>query len=155
LKIIHINKLDELGDSCRRDGKKVVLANGCFDLIHVGHVRYLTSAKELGDVLVVAINSDSSVSALKGHGRPFINESERAEILSAFACVNHVVIFSEPNVENIIRALRPDFQAKGTDYTEDSVPERYVVKEVGGRVAIVGDPKDHSSTEMLTRISTL
>jgi len=153
LKIINTDELGALGNSCRRDGKKVVLANGCFDLIHVGHVRYLTSASELGDVLVVAINSDSSVSRLKGHGRPFINEHERAEILRAFACVDHVVIFSDPNVENIIRTLRPDFQAKGTDYTEESVPERGVMKEVGGRVAIVGDPKDHSSTEMLTRIN--
>ena len=132
----------------RAEGAKIVLANGCFDLLHVGHVRYLAAAKELGDLLVVGVNSDEQAHALKGAGRPFIPENERAELISALRCVDFVTIFDEPTVEELIRAIRPDFHTKGTDYTVDSVPERDVVKECGGIVAIVGDPKDHSSTEM-------
>lgn len=131
---------------------KIILTNGCFDLIHAGHVRYLSGAKELGGFLVVGINSDRQVKSLKGNGRPFMPENERAEIIAAFKFVDAVTIFDEPNVEELIAAIRPDFHAKGTDYTEDTVPEREIVRKYGGRVAIVGDPKDHSSTEMLERL---
>lgn len=133
----------------RRSGAKIVLANGCFDLFHVGHIRYLAGAKDLGDILIVGINSDEQVKKLKGEKRPFMPEIERAEIVSALKFVDYVTIFPEPTVEELIRAIRPDFHAKGTDYTIDSVPEREIVKEYGGRVAIVGDPKNHSSSEML------
>jgi len=137
----------------RGQGERVTLANGCFDLLHVGHIRYLRGAKALGGKLVVAINSDSSVRRLKGQGRPLMPEDERAEIVAALEVVDAVVIFSEPDVRALIRELRPDVQAKGTDYTRESVPERDVVFEYGGRVEIVGDPKDHSTTEFLRRQS--
>ncbi len=132
---------------------KVILANGCFDLIHVGHIRYLEGAKSLGGFLVVGINSDRMVSELKGKGRPFIPETERAEIIAALACVDAVVVFDEPTVTELIREIRPDHHAKGTDYSSETVPEREVVKELGGTVVIVGDPKDHSSTELMEQIS--
>jgi rfaE bifunctional protein nucleotidyltransferase chain/domain len=137
----------------RQQGLKVVLANGCFDLIHVGHIRYLAAAKDLGDVLVVGVNSDQQARRLKGEGRPFMPQDERAEIISAMSCVDMVTVFDEPNVEALIRAIRPDFHAKGTDYTVDNVPERAVVIECGGVVAIVGDPKDHSSTELIGAVT--
>jgi rfaE bifunctional protein nucleotidyltransferase chain/domain len=138
----------------RRTGERITLANGNFDLLHVGHVRYLQGAKDLGGKLVVAINSDDSVRALKGEGRPVMPEQERAEIVAALADVDAVVIFPELDVRAIIREIRPDIQAKGTDYTADSVPERDTVAEYGGRVEIVGDPKDHSTSELLrTRLS--
>ena len=143
---------DELSDfaaDTRSSGSKLILANGCFDLIHAGHVRYLVAAKSLGGTLLVAINSDAQVRSLKGSGRPVISENERAEIIAAFRCVDAVTIFREPTVTEIIRLLRPDFHAKGTDYTIESVPERDIVREYGGEVAIVGDPKDHSSTGLL------
>jgi D-glycero-beta-D-manno-heptose 1-phosphate adenylyltransferase len=127
----------------------VTLANGCFDLLHVGHVRYLHAAKELGGRLIVAINADASVRALKGEGRPLIPAEERAEILAALEDVDAVVIFPEKDVRALIREIRPEVQAKGTDYSADSVPERDVVIECGGRVEIVGDPKDHSATEII------
>jgi len=133
----------------RAGGSTIVLANGCFDLLHVGHIRYLAAAKALGDVLVVGVNSDKQANALKGEGRPFVTENERAELISALRCVDFVTIFDEPTVEQLIRAIRPDFHAKGTDYTTESVPERDIVRECGGTVVIVGDPKDHSSTEMI------
>ena len=133
----------------RAAGLTIVLANGCFDLFHVGHVRYLNGAKSLGDILVVAINSDRQTRLLKGEGRPFMPENERAEMVAALRCVDLVTIFDEPTVEDLIRTIRPDFHAKGTDYTTDSVPEREIVREYGGTVAIVGDPKDHSSTELI------
>jgi rfaE bifunctional protein nucleotidyltransferase chain/domain len=133
----------------RRVGECVTLANGGFDLLHVGHVRYLRGAKALGGKLVVAINSDESVRALKGEGRPVMPEHERAEIVAALADVDAVVIFSELDVRAIIREIRPDIQAKGTDYTVDSVPERDAMAEHGGRVEIVGDPKDHSTSEII------
>ena len=133
----------------RRSRKKIVLANGCFDFFHVGHIRYLSGAKALGDVLIVAINSDEQVRRLKGENRPLIPELERAEIVSALRFVDYVTIFPEPTVEKLIRAVRPDFHAKGTDYTTDSVPERETVIECGGQVAIVGDPKNHSSTDLI------
>ncbi len=133
----------------RRAGERVVLANGNFDLLHVGHVRYLRGAKELGGRLVVAINSDESVRALKGAGRPIMPAEERAEIVAALACVDAVVVFPELDVRALIREIRPDIQAKGTDYTVESVPERDTVAEVGGRVAIVGDAKQHSTSEII------
>ena len=133
----------------RRNGARVVLANGCFDLLHVGHVRYLESARALGDLLVVGINSDEQVRALKGEGRPLMPERERAEIVSALRAVDFVTIFPEPNAGALLRAIRPDVHAKGTDYTEETVPERDVIRLLGGRVAIVGDTKRHSTSEML------
>lgn len=136
-------------DEWRRNGERITLANGNFDLLHVGHVRYLHGAKALGGKLVVAINSDSSVRALKGEGRPVMPEDERAEIVAALSDVDAVVIFSEHDVRAIVREIRPDIQAKGTDYTADSVPERDTVVEYGGRVEIVGDRKDHSTTEII------
>lgn len=136
----------------RGHGETIVLANGCFDLLHVGHVRYLHGAKALGGKLVVALNSDESVRQLKGAGRPLMPENERAEILASLADVDAIVIFSEPDVRALIRDIRPDVQAKGTDYTRDTVPERDVVIECGGRVEIVGDPKDHSTTSYLARM---
>jgi D-glycero-beta-D-manno-heptose 1-phosphate adenylyltransferase len=135
----------------RRAGDCITLANGCFDLLHVGHVRYLHAAKNLGGRLVVAVNSDNSVRSLKGEGRPIMPAEERAEILAALADVDAVVIFGEKDVRALIRELRPDIQAKGTDYTTESVPEREVVTECGGRVEIVGDPKDHSATEIIQK----
>ena len=134
-----------------RQGRTIVMANGVFDLLHVGHLRYLESARALGDMLVVAVNSDASTRAYKGPDRPVIPEDERAELIAGFACVDYVVVFDEPNVEHVLRTLQPDVQAKGTDYTEDSIPERDVVMAYGGRVAICGDPKDHSSTELISK----
>lgn len=136
----------------RRKGRTVVLANGCFDLFHVGHIRYLAGAKNLGGILVVGINSDEQVRRLKGDGRPFMPENERAELVSALRFVDFVTIFNEPTVTELIRTIRPDFHAKGTDYTVESVPEREIVREYGGQVAIVGDPKDHSSTEFIQKL---
>ena len=133
----------------RAAGERITLANGCFDVLHVGHVRYLHAAKELGGRLIVAVNSDQSVHALKGEGRPAMPENERAEILAALSDVDAVVIFPEPDVRSIINEIHPDVQAKGTDYTETSVPEGDLVREYGGRVAIVGDSKDHSATDFL------
>ena len=134
-------------------GAKIVLANGCFDLFHVGHIRYLAGAKELGDCLIVGINSDEQVKKLKGENRPFMPEQERAEVLSALRFIDFVTIFNEPTVEELIRAIRPDFHAKGTDYTTESVPEREIVIKCGGQVAIVGDAKNHSSTELIRKVS--
>ncbi|MBA3804435.1 MAG: adenylyltransferase/cytidyltransferase family protein [Acidobacteria bacterium] len=136
----------------RRAGARIVFANGCFDILHVGHVRYLEGARALGDLLVVGINADEQVRLLKGEGRPLVPERERAETVAALRAVDFVTIFPEPNVEAILRAIRPDIHAKGTDYTEDSVPERDVVRSFGGRVAIVGDPKDHSTSEMISQL---
>jgi D-glycero-beta-D-manno-heptose 1-phosphate adenylyltransferase len=138
----------------RRNGEPIVLANGCFDLLHVGHVRYLRGAKELGGKLVVAMNSDASVRQIKGEGRPLMPAEERAEIIAALEDVDAVVIFDEPDVRALIRELRPDVQAKGTDYTRDTVPERDEVLACGGRVEIVGDPKDHSTSNFLGQMRT-
>jgi len=148
-KIIDRAQLSRRVAKWRAAGERITLANGCFDVLHVGHIRYLRAAKELGGRLIVAVNSDSSVRALKGEGRPAMPETERAEILAALADVDAVVIFPEPDVRSIINEIRPDVQAKGTDYTEASVPEGDLVREYGGRVAIVGDPKDHSATDFL------
>jgi rfaE bifunctional protein nucleotidyltransferase chain/domain len=148
-KILSRKELRERVDEWRRAGEHITLANGNFDLLHVGHVRYLRGAKALGGKLVVAINSDDSVRALKGEGRPIMPAEDRAEIVAALADVDAVVIFPELDVRAIIREIRPDVQAKGTDYTADSVPERDAVAEHGGRVEIVGDAKDHSTSEII------
>ena len=137
----------------RSAGSTIILTNGCFDLIHAGHVRYLSGAKDLGGFLVVGINSDRQVRKLKGEGRPFISEDERAEIISSLRFVDAVTIFDDPTVDGLIDDIRPDIHAKGTDYTTDTVPERERVRSYGGRVAIVGDPKDHSSTDLIKIIS--
>ena len=148
-KILDREQLRQRVDQWRSAGDRIVLGNGNFDLLHVGHVRYLRGAKQLGGKLVVAINSDESVRALKGEGRPVMPAEERAEIVAALADVDAVVIFPELDVRALIREIRPDVQAKGTDYTAESVPERDVVAEYGGRIAIVGDPKDHSTSELI------
>ena len=148
-KILTREQLQQRVAQWRGDGESVTLANGCFDLLHVGHVRYLHAARRLGGRLIVAINSDDSVRALKGEGRPLMPASERAEILASLADVDAVVIFPERDVCALIREIRPDVQAKGTDYTAASVPEGDVVREYGGRVEIVGDPKDHSASEII------
>ena len=137
----------------RRSGARIVLANGCFDILHVGHVRYLEAARALGDLLIVGVNSDEQVHALKGKGRPFVPERERAEIVASLRSVDLVTIFNEPTVEALLLAIKPDFHAKGTDYTEKTVPERDVVRSYGGRVAIVGDPKQHSTSKMIMQLN--
>jgi rfaE bifunctional protein nucleotidyltransferase chain/domain len=136
----------------RLGGSLIVLANGCFDILHAGHVRYLEGARALGDFLVVGINSDAVVARLKGRGRPVLPEQERAELVASLLSVDLVTIFTEPTVTELLLAIRPDVHAKGTDYTEDTVPEGDVVRSYGGRVAIVGDPKDHSTSEILKQI---
>jgi rfaE bifunctional protein nucleotidyltransferase chain/domain len=148
-KILGREQLKARVEAWRARGEKITLANGCFDLLHVGHIRYLHAANQLGGRLVVAINSDESVRSLKGDGRPLMPAGERAEILAALSDVDAVVIFPEGDVRSLIREICPDIQAKGTDYTADSVPERNTVIECGGRVEIVGDPKDHSATEII------
>ncbi len=147
--IIDRTDLIKMVAEARSNGSTIVLANGCFDLMHVGHVRYLAGAKALGDFLIVGINSDRQARALKGNSRPYMPEDERAEIIASLRFVDLVTIFDEPTVEQLIRSIRPDFHAKGTDYTVNSVPEREIIREVGGQVAIVGDPKDHSSTILI------
>jgi rfaE bifunctional protein nucleotidyltransferase chain/domain len=148
-KILSREELKQRVSAWKQAGEAIILANGGFDLLHVGHVRYLHAAKQLGGRLIVAINSDESVRALKGEGRPLIPAEERAEILSALADVDAVVIFPERDVRALIREIRPNVHAKGTDYTVDTVPERDAVAECGGRVEIVGDPKDHSASEII------
>ena len=151
-KVLTREQLKRQVEKWRSRGEKITLANGCFDLLHVGHVRYLRAAKQLGGQLVVAINSDDSVRKLKGEGRPLMPAEERAEILSALADVDAIVVFTEPDVRALVREIRPDIQAKGPDYTAESVPERDTVIECGGRVEIVGDPKDHSATEIIRKM---
>jgi len=148
-KILSREELRRQVERWRAAGERIVLGNGNFDLLHVGHIRYLRGAKKLGGKLVVALNSDESVRSLKGEGRPIMPAEERAEIVAALADVDAVIVFPELDVRAIIREIRPDIQAKGTDYTRDSVPERDTVAEYGGRVEIVGDPKDHSTSEII------
>jgi len=150
-KILPAEEIAKLAEAERACHRKVIFANGCFDMLHVGHIRYLQGAKELGDILVVGINSDESVRKLKGNGRPLMPEDERAEIVAALECVDFVTVFADLTVNNLLLAIKPDVHAKGTDYTEDTVPERATVASYGGRVAIVGDPKDHSTTELIDR----
>lgn len=144
--------LKQIAARLRQAGKKIVLANGCFDLLHVGHVHYLAGAKSLGDVLIVGVNGDRSVRHLKGKGRPLMPASARAELVAGFSDTDYVTIFHEFNVERILRAIRPDVHAKGSDYTPDTVPEQKVVKSYGGRVAIVGGPKIRSTTELIKKV---
>jgi rfaE bifunctional protein nucleotidyltransferase chain/domain len=151
-KIVSSDSLRELIAERKRQGQRVVFANGCFDTLHVGHVRYLEGARREGDVLVVAVNADSSVCALKGPGRPILPESARAALVAALRAVDYVLLFNEPTVEALLEVLRPDVHAKGTDYTLESVPERATAARLGIRVAIVGDPKDHSTREFLDSV---
>jgi rfaE bifunctional protein nucleotidyltransferase chain/domain len=147
---------EQLAERVRREraaGRTIAFANGCFDILHVGHVRYLESAAREGDVLVVALNDDNSVRQLKGEGRPILSAGDRAEIVAALRCVDYVVIFSEPTVGPLLTELRPDVHCKGTDYTVETVPERDIVLGYGGRTAIVGDPQDHSTRDLLARIT--
>jgi len=149
--VLPLGELVERLGPLRREGRTVALANGCFDVLHVGHVRYLQASADEADVLVVAINDDDSVRLLKGPGRPILPAADRAELVAALWGVDYVVIFPGETVADVLRAVRPDVHCKGTDYTVDTVPEREVVREWGGRTAIVGDPKDHSTRELLAR----
>jgi D-glycero-beta-D-manno-heptose 1-phosphate adenylyltransferase len=151
-KIKGVEELQAALSAARAHRKRVVFANGCFDLVHVGHTRYLEAARAIGDILVVGVNSDASVRALKGGGRPLQPQEDRAEIIASFACVDFVVLFDDPTVSRLLLALQPDVHAKGTDYTQDSVPERETVRSYGGAVAIVGDPKEHSSRDLIAAI---
>ncbi len=150
--VADLETLQQILDEVRRKGRKIVFGNGCFDIIHVGHVRYLKGARQLGDLLVVAVNDDASVKSLGKRKATVTPALERAEIVSAIEGVDYVIMFSEPTVENLLRALKPDIHAKGTDYTPETVPERAIVQSYGGRVAIVGDPKDHSTTDIIKAI---
>jgi rfaE bifunctional protein nucleotidyltransferase chain/domain len=136
----------------KKQGRKIVFANGCFDVLHVGHVRFLQGAKAKGDVLILGLNSDASVRKLKGKGRPLVPEKERAELMSAFEFIDYVTIFGEQTVEKTLRIIRPDFHAKGTDYTKDTVPERGIAGELGIKIAIVGDKKNHSTKDLIKTI---
>ncbi len=142
---------DKLTEHKQR-GQRIVFANGCFDALHVGHVRYLDGARREGDILVVGVNADSSVCALKGLGRPILDENARALLVASLRAVDYVILFSEPSVESLLEALHPDVHAKGTDYTLDTVPERATAARLGIRVAIVGDPKDHSTRDLLESV---
>ncbi len=146
------SEVGRLRAELRAEGKSMVFANGCFDLLHVGHIRYLQAARAEGDALLVAINGDRSVRRLKGPSRPVMPETERAEILCAFECVDWVIVFDDLTVDQLLWELRPDVHAKGTDYTPETVPERETVRSYGGRVAIVGDPKDHSTRDFLRKL---
>ena len=151
-KIASLAEVQARMEEVRRRGRTVALANGCFDVLHVGHVRYLQGAKREADVLVVGVNGDESVRRLKGPGRPVMGEQDRALLVAALRAVDHVVVFAEDDVTRLLLALRPDVHCKGTDYTPDTVPEREVVRSYGGRTAIVGDPKDHDTRSLLRRI---
>jgi D-glycero-beta-D-manno-heptose 1-phosphate adenylyltransferase len=151
-KIISREQLREVLAERKRQGDRVVFANGCFDALHVGHIRYLQGARAEGDLLVVAINDDASVRALKGRGQPILPESARACLVASLRSVDYVVLFGEPRVEVLLESLRPDVHAKGTDYTTESVPERATAARLGIRVAIVGDAKDHSTRDLLESI---
>jgi rfaE bifunctional protein nucleotidyltransferase chain/domain len=151
-KIVARNVLREKLAEHQRRGRSIVFANGCFDTLHAGHVRYLEGARAEGEILIVGVNADSSVCHLKGPGRPVLDENARAQLVAALRSVDYVVLFSEPNVEALLEELRPDVHAKGTDYTADTVPERAVAARLGIRVAIVGDPKDHSTREFLESV---
>ena len=152
-KVISRDEVAALGERLRREGRRIAFANGCFDLIHVGHVRYLEGARETADVLVVGVNSDQSVRALKGAGRPLLAAAARSELVAALESVDYVVVFDEPTVAEILEELRPDIHCKGTDYTQETVPEREVMRRLGGAVRIVGDPKDHSTRDILAEIA--
>ena len=152
-KLLPRNEVAALGERLRAEGRKITFANGCFEILHVGHVRYLQGAKEEGDVLVVGVNSDPSVARLKGAGRPLVPVDARAELVASLACVDYVTVFDDPTAEPVLRDLRPHVQCKGPDYTEENVPERRVMDELGGVVRIVGDPKNHSTRDLLADIA--
>jgi rfaE bifunctional protein nucleotidyltransferase chain/domain len=152
-KLRSLANLKKIVEAQKRCGKRIVLANGCFDLFHVGHIRYLRESAEQGDILVVALNSDSSVRALKGAGRPLLSQRERADVLAAFEFVDHITIFREPNVEKILLALKPDVHSKGSDYTIETVPERETVKSYGGTIFIAGGPKVRSTRDVVGLIA--
>lgn len=151
-KILSLDALRARLVEARARGRRIVLANGCFDILHVGHARYLRAARAEGDLLVVGVNSDAGVLRLKGAGRPILDQQGRAELVAALAAVDYVILFDEPNVEALLTALRPHVHAKGTDYTADTVPERDIAARLGVRVAIVGDPKRHSTRDLLACI---
>jgi len=151
--LLDLDAAVRLAGQWRREGKRLVLANGCFDLLHVGHVRYLEGARRLGDVLLVGINSDRSVARLKGPGRPIMTAEERAELVGSLAAVDGVVIFDDDTADALVRALRPTVHAKGTDYTAETVPEGAAVREAGGSVAIAGDPKQHATRDLIRLIA--
>ena len=153
--VLSRTELTQHVEAAKAEGARVVFANGCFDVLHVGHVRYLAGARELGDVLIVGINSDEQVAIQKGAGRPVLPASERAELVAALESVTYVTIFDEPTVEELLLTLKPDVHAKGTDYSTDTVPERDVVRSYGGQVAIVGDPKNHSTSAIIARLGGL
>ena len=153
--ILNEHDLEAAAHAERANGRTLAFANGCFDVLHVGHVRYLADAKAQADRLIVAVNDDSSVRGLKGPGRPILEAAHRAEILAALESVDYVLLFSDPDVNRLLRLLKPDVHCKGTDYTPDTVPERETVLAYGGRIAIVGDPKDHSTVDLLARIRSL
>ncbi|MDO8475094.1 MAG: adenylyltransferase/cytidyltransferase family protein [Candidatus Rokubacteria bacterium] len=150
--LLGVDEAARLAEGWRRQGKRLVLANGCFDLLHVGHVRYLSEARALGDALLVGVNGDTSVRRLKGPGRPIMTATERAEIVGALASVDGVVIFEDDTADALVARLRPDVHAKGTDYTAESVPERSAVLSAGGCVAIAGDPKSHATRDLIRLI---
>jgi rfaE bifunctional protein nucleotidyltransferase chain/domain len=152
-KIYPLPELSQIIQKHKNAGKHVVLANGCFDLIHVGHIRYLKESKKQGDILVVALNSDSSVRELKGKGRPILSENQRGEIISSFSFVDYITFFDEQKVERVLMTLKPHVHAKGSDYSVDTVPERDTVKEYGGEIAITGGPKVKSTSEMIEEIA--
>ena len=152
MKICSLDKLPNLIEKLKKDNKKIVFANGCFDILHVGHIRYLEHAKSLGDILIVGINDDESGSQLKGHGRPIMPGEDRIEIVTALECVNYAVLFSDLTVENLLRLIKPAIHAKGTDYTAETVPERDIVLSYGGQIAITGDRKNHSTTDIISKI---
>ena len=152
-KVQSLQEICPLVSELKKAGKTVVFAKGCFDLLHVGHISYLEAARALGDILVLGLNGDQSVRQLKGPGRPLMNQQERAEILAALECVDYLVIFDEPTAKQVLETLKPNIHAKGTDYTRESVPERETVLSYGGSIAIVGDPKDHSTKDFLKQIA--
>lgn len=151
-KLYTLSQLTKIIQEHKKRGQKVVLANGCFDLIHIGHIRYLKESKKKGDLLVLALNSDSSIRNLKGEGRPILNQKERADIASAFYFIDYITFFDEPNVEKVLLALKPDIHAKGSDYTEETVPEKETVKGYGGTIAITGGPKIKSTSQLIKEI---
>ena len=153
-KLYTLSQLTKIIQEYKKRGQKVVLANGCFDLIHVGHIRYLKESKKKGDILVLALNSDSSIRKLKGEGRPILNQKERGDIASSFYFIDYITFFDEPNVEKILLALKPDIHAKGSDYTEETVPEKETVKRYGGTIAITGGPKIKSTSLLIKEIAS-
>ncbi|MEK6646474.1 MAG: adenylyltransferase/cytidyltransferase family protein [Candidatus Firestonebacteria bacterium] len=153
-KLKTLGELKKIVKLLKSKEKKIVFVNGCFDVLHVGHIRYLSAAKSLGDILIVGLNSDASVRKNKGNGRPLLKDTDRAEMLNEIEYIDYILIFSQPTVDKILLELKPDFHAKGTDYTKDTVPEVDTVKSYGGKVAIVGDPKEHSTTDLIKLITS-